>query len=215
MGEPHLRVANLWKRKQDVYPDAISCTGDEVGLFCDRTWWQAQGLARQKFSMVEAEILDTLETSFTDRCPSILILHLYMIGRCVKSAHPTIKFSCEEKEPRKKAKKAIDESGILAKLPGFRTSHLSRQPGLGKLMQPATEGRRVRPSNEIEPSTEVYFDSSRPVKALGMPIFVKQASGTLRQATANAVFKKGKFVYLSASHVFFNDDARLRANSPN
>jgi hypothetical protein len=46
-----------------------------------------------------------------------------MIGFNLSSSKPTIMFFCEEKEPRKKAKKIIDNGGLLEGLPGYRTGH--------------------------------------------------------------------------------------------
>ncbi|CAG5153695.1 uncharacterized protein ALTATR162_LOCUS3291 [Alternaria atra] len=114
-------------------------------------------------------------------------------------------FFCEEKEPRKIAKKTIDEGGLLKNLAGFRTGHLDRIPRVGRLIQPAARQEEAQQSSESGSVPEVYFDPSNPIKAIGMPIFIKQADSTLRKATANAVFDGQRCVYLSVSHVFFND----------
>ncbi|CAI9631625.1 unnamed protein product [Alternaria burnsii] len=114
-------------------------------------------------------------------------------------------FFCEEKEPRKKAKKTIDEGGLLGKLAGFRTGHLAKLPGIGRLIQPAAGNEDIRQSTGSGMISDVYFDPSAPIKAIAMPIFVKQVGNILRKATANAVFEGEKCVYLSVSHVFFGD----------
>ncbi|KAF7679307.1 hypothetical protein GT037_003055 [Alternaria burnsii] len=128
-----------------------------------------------------------------------------MIGRSVDSAIPTILFFCEGKEPRKKAKKTIDEGGLLGKLAGFRTGHLAKLPGIGRLIQPAAGNEDIRQSTGSGMISDVYFDPSAPIKAIAMPIFIKQVGNILRKATANAVFEGEKCVYLSVSHVFFGD----------
>ncbi|KAF1842935.1 uncharacterized protein K460DRAFT_432368 [Cucurbitaria berberidis CBS 394.84] len=125
-----------------------------------------------------------------------------MIGRSVDSAIPTIMFFCEEKEPRKKAKNAIEEGGFLERLPGFRLGHQAKQPDVGSLIQPATENDGAQSLSLNNSVLDVYFDSTRPILADGMPIFVKHTNGLLRQATANAVFKGHRYVYMSVSHVF-------------
>jgi hypothetical protein len=52
---------------------------------------------------------------------------------------------------------------------------------------------------------DVYFNTSHPIKAIGMPIFIKRSDRVVRKATANAAFIDYKCVYLSVSHVFFDD----------
>jgi hypothetical protein len=49
---------------------------------------------------------------------------------------------------------------------------------------------------------QVYFDSSHPIRAIGMPVFAKHSNGMLRRATANAVFDGQKCIYMSVAHVF-------------
>jgi len=205
MGERYLSRAKFWKSATEPYPNVCACIGTEIGIFHGRHWWHAAGPARKQFSIVVPEIVEQLNSVFTERYSSIVIFHLYMIGRSGESAIPTIMFFCEEKEPRKMAKKTVDEGGLLVKLPGFRTGHLVRRPGVGILIQPAGGGKKVQRLNGPHPEFEVYFDPSHPVTAIGMPIFVKQADNVLRRATANAVFHGEIIVYLSVAHVFHSD----------
>jgi hypothetical protein len=72
-----------------------------------------------------------------------------MVGRDQVSAKPTIMFFCEDKEPRKRSKKIVNEGGLLRRLPGFRTGHRAKQPGIGLLVQPATNHNSVH--NEVNP----------------------------------------------------------------
>ncbi|KAI4946610.1 hypothetical protein J4E91_007299 [Alternaria rosae] len=202
MSERYLSRAKFWKPAPEPYPNVCACIGTEIGVFHDRYWWHAAGPARQQFSLVEPEIVEQLNSVFTERYSSILLFHLYMIGRSRELAVPTIMFFCEQKEPRKKAKKTVDEGGLLGKLPGFRTGHLAELPGLGKLIQPAAGCEDVQRSSEIGLVSEVYFDSAHPVKAIGMPIFVKLPGNTLQKATANIVFEGEDYAYLSVSHIF-------------
>lgn len=67
-------------------------------------------------------------------------------------------FFCEENEPRKMAKKAIDEEGLPRKLLGFRTGHLARIPDVGKSIQSAAERERLQQANEPGLVSEVYLD---------------------------------------------------------
>ncbi|KAJ4376053.1 hypothetical protein N0V83_001334 [Neocucurbitaria cava] len=160
------------------------------------------GQAQEKFISVELEILEQLRAEFTDSYSSIVHFHLYMIGRTAELATPTIMVFCQEKEPRKKAKKALEEGRIIEKLPGFRIGHQSTQPLVGSLIQPATERSAMDQLGLPGSAPRVYFDPSHAIQAFGMPIFVKHSDAILRQATANAVFDGEKCVYLTVSHVF-------------
>ena len=213
MNETYLKGVRFWERAPRTYPDVSACIGTELGVINDRYWWNATGPARTQFSLVETEIREQLKELFTDRYVTTVHFCLYMIGRSEESAIPTIMFFCEEKEPRKKAKKTLDQGGLLEKLPGFRTGHVARQPGVGRLIQPATGTYSGQKSSVSGATYEVYYDTSRPIKAIGMPIFVKTSSDVVRRATANAVFADRKCVYLSVSHVFF-DDVSAPSNGP-
>jgi hypothetical protein len=125
-----------------------------------------------------------------------------MIGRTADSAIPTIVFFCEEKEPRKMAKKTVDEGGLLARLPRFRTGHYAKQPSVGRLIQPASADEAAREPYKPGSIPEVYFDPSHPIETIGMPIFVKQSGDVLRRATGNAVFNGSKWMIMSVAHVF-------------
>jgi len=205
MGESYFSLARFWKPAVDPYPNVCACIGTEIGIFYGRYWWHATGPARHQFSLVELEIVKQLNSVFTERYSSIVLFHLYMIGRSREQAVPTIMFFCEDKEPRRMAKKIVDEGGLLKKLPSFRTGHLARQPSVGKLIQPAAGSEEAVSPNEPELVSRVYFDPSQPMKAIGMPIFVKQAENVFRRATANAVFDGQRFMYLTVSHAFFDN----------
>ncbi|CAO2652015.1 Nn.00g002980.m01.CDS01 [Neocucurbitaria sp. VM-36] len=185
MGDSYFRETRFWKRTPKFYPNVLECIGAKIGFFHDRHWWHATGQAREEFKSVELDILEQLKAIFTDSYSSIIHFHLYMIGRSAELARPTIMVFCEEKEPRKKAKKAIEEGGILEKLQGFRIGHQARQPEVGLLIQPATEGSGPQEHGLPSSAPDVYFDPSRPVQAFGMPIF--------------------KCVYMMISHVFLDN----------
>jgi hypothetical protein len=139
MGESTYRNARFWRKAQKLYPEVCASLGDKVGFFHDRYWWYATGHAYQVYQEAEADIREELRALFADTYSRVLYFRLYMIGRSAELAMPTIMFFCEDKEPRKKAKKVVDECGVLNKLPGFRTGHQASQPEIGTLIQPATE----------------------------------------------------------------------------
>lgn len=210
MSEGGLFGTKLFGRPSKRYPDASSCIGTRVGHFHARDWWHATGTARAQFKAVELDILNQLQTGFTDCYYSIVHFHLYMIGRCTESAIPTIMFFCEDKEPRKKAKKIIDEGGLLARLPGFRTGHQTRRPDVGTLVQPAVEDSIV-PKTADTPHLAVFYDKFQPVRSNGMSIFVHHSHDTYRRATAYAVSKEGTCFLMTVSHVFSNEPAEMSA----
>jgi hypothetical protein len=155
------------------------------------------------FKLIQKDIAKQLQSAFMDTCTSIVHFHLFMIGSCEESAKPVIMFFCQEKKPRKKAQKIIEEGGILEKLPGFRTGHQAQQPDLGQLILPAT----ISSSSHIWESpilhTDVYFDSSSDIQTLGMPIFSKNKDGSWRRANAYLVSQADRYVLMSVSHIFF------------
>jgi hypothetical protein len=201
MGDSTHRGARFWRKSPKLYPHACASLGEVIGYFHDRHWWHPTGPAQEEFQKVEREILAELGLIFIDTYSSIVYFRLYMIGRSAETALPTIMFFCEEKEPRRRAKKAMDDGNILNTLPGFRTGHQARQPGLGMLIQPATRESQTKSRNESGSASHVYFDPSRPIKTSGMAIFVKHPSGLLRQATANVVFEAQTFMYMSVAYI--------------
>jgi hypothetical protein len=205
MSEPSIRGAKFWERKSKGYPDACACIGTAIGFFHDRYWWHATGPAKQQFSLVEPDIREQLNRIFQNRYTRTVHFCLFMIGRSAGAAIPTIIFFCEEKKPRKEAHEAVDKE-LLRRLPGFRTGHLARQPGVGNLIQPAREYDGTPRSSHPDPAFQVYFDPSHPVRAMGMPVFAKHSNGLLRRATANAVIDGQKCIYMSVAHIFVHGD---------
>lgn len=203
MTETYTTRVISWLPRSKTYPNVHACIGTEVGYFHGRFWWYAIGDARVAFEAVVGNILNQL-CAVTDRYFHIVHFHLYMIGRSRAAATPTIMFFCDEKEPRKRAKGIIDEGGLLERLPGFRTGHQANRPEVGPLVQPATGTVGTHQFVSAISASEIYFDPSF-VQTIGMPIFVKHDSGTLRRATANVVFDGRQYVYLSVAHVFFED----------
>ena len=196
----------FWRRESKAYPHACTSLGSLIGVFHERYWWHAAGEARANFDSIEDEILEKLRTAFTDTYSSAVHFDLFMIGKSKDSATPTIMFFSEEKEARKTAKKVFEEAGLLDRLPGFRVGHQTRQPAVGSLIQPAAESDKVLGHTRPDAFTEVFYDPSRPIAALGMPIFVRHNQNVLKQATANVVFDGKKCVYMSVTHIFVQNE---------
>ncbi|KAF2855175.1 hypothetical protein T440DRAFT_205661 [Plenodomus tracheiphilus IPT5] len=189
-------------RASKLYPNASECVSTKIGIFHGNHWWHSTGPAREAYDNNTIAIRVQLSMLCTDRGDSIVHFNLYMIGRTADAATavPTIMFFCPEKELRRQAKKTIVEGGILEQLPGFRTGHQTREPGVGTLIQPASTIRWTEQPCISAPN--VYFDPTRPITAIGMPIFVECGDNHIRQATANVAFEGGDCVYISVLHVF-------------
>ncbi|KID70659.1 nicotinamide N-methyltransferase, partial [Metarhizium hybridum] len=128
-----------------------------------------------------------------------------MIGRTEKTASPTVLFISENDHYRKEARKVIKESGILKQHPGFKTAHISRDPGWGGPLEQLglcqeTKGSIENPTGG--PETPVFYEYSKRLHPT-MTIYVRHGSST-RVATANAIRLHGHLFYLAPSHVFFD-----------
>ncbi|KAF2025688.1 hypothetical protein EK21DRAFT_93008 [Setomelanomma holmii] len=202
MKKSYLDRARQFKRPSQPYPDACESIGSKIGLFHGKFWWHAQGKALQDYKAVKAEILGSLDKIFQDTYHSAICVQLFMIGRCETTAKPMVMIFSEEKEARKKAKKALDDTGLMSKLPGFQTGHAATQPGIGALVQPATEeDPEIQMPSSIT-TTDVLFDPRRDHHALHIPIFAKQSNGGFRRAIAFLVSWRGRYSLLSVAHVF-------------
>lgn len=205
MGDSAYRSARFWRKAPKVYPNVCTSLGTKIGFFHDKHWWYPTGHVQEEFQKIDPEILAQLGAVFTDTYSSIVYYRLYMIGRSAEAAIPTIMFFCEEKEPRKKAKKVVDEGGVLSKLPGFRTGHQASQPSTGSLVQPATNRTTIYQQDPDEDAfaSEVYYDTTRSIEPIGLPIYIKHGT-SWRKASANLVFEGRKRVLLSVAHVFLS-----------
>jgi hypothetical protein len=200
----------LFIRRLQPYPDVETCIGKLIGRFNGRNWWPATGKAQEAYRAVKEDLLEKLNTAFEDTYRSSVHFDLFVIGRDLLSAKPTIVFFCEEAKPREKAKKVLDESGILKRLPGFRTAHQRRQPNIGAVLFPAIgEESGYRPITPVR-HMDVYYDPLCEIRADGMPIFVKQSNENWRKATAYRLFKDDRCYLMSVAHVFDDRVEQLR-----
>jgi hypothetical protein len=157
MGDLRQGSRSWWRPAlRPPYPNVCNSLGEKAGFFHDHHWWYSAGPARDEYQRVEPEIIAQLNILFTDTIPPILHIQLYMIGRSTDTARPTIMFFGQDKDARKKAKKTVDNSDLLCRLPGFRTGHQSEDPGRGNLISPAsgdsTSDKSVTQSSLPEPS---------------------------------------------------------------
>lgn len=194
--------ARLLKRTPQPYPDACDSIGNKIGLFHEKLWWHVQGKALEEYKAVRDDILAILDQVFEDTYHNAVCVHLFMIGRCETKARPFVMIFCVDKDIRKKAKKALDNSGLMAKLPGFQTGHAAVQPGIGALVQPAAEEPRVSQVPVSITTTDVYFDPGDKHHALYTPVFARQDDGSFRRAIAFLVCQQGRSCLMSVAHIF-------------
>jgi hypothetical protein len=140
MGDSRQGLRSWWRpTSRPLYPNACNSLGEKAGIFDDHHWWYSAGPARDEYQRIEPDIIAQLNIFFTDTIQPILHIQLYMIGRSTDTARPTIMFFGQDKDARKKAKKTVDNSGLLDRLPGFQTGHRHQDPGRGNLISPASD----------------------------------------------------------------------------
>ena len=158
--------------------------------------WELRGAARTQYLILAGQIKDHLE-EHGDMLSATVIWSAYMVGRCEKSANPTVFFCSREATARKKIRKEIDDSGIIARYPGFRTGDSNRPPHLDQLKQLAL-------GSESPPTPPSYLTTvcSNP---MGRAIMVYHARDVmrLRPATIGAVLQSGDKLYVTTvAHAF-------------
>jgi len=117
------------------WPYAASSTGRYLGqlklhILKGRVGcWEAVGQAREEFSNVIGPKLAVCIENNSDKLADSEVLinfALFMIGNSPQRTKPTIMFVSRDKAARLEARKAVQESGMLAAYPGFETGHCSQ-----------------------------------------------------------------------------------------
>jgi hypothetical protein len=216
--ELFVRMPTMFTRKWQPYPGIKSCLGDSIGIFNERRWWYATGKAREMFERMMKDVRDQLQVALTDKYRDIVHFELFIIGKDDTFAKPTIMFFCEDREPRKKAKKVLDEGGLMTRMPGFRTGHQARQPPVGRLVRPAENSESSAVPDITAQRKVFYYDPLNSITALGVPIFIKHDNARWRKATGYRVYIGDRCFLMSVSHVFIesmfhNDDTTLDDDS--
>ena len=94
-----------------------------------------------------------------------LSFHMWMIGRDASSARPTIVFTSRSSRLRSKAKRFVEEDGMMADLPAIELKGLDKMPAVPRGANHSTELR----DDEIESS--VYLLGT-PRSLCGAPILL-------------------------------------------
>ncbi|KAH7064190.1 hypothetical protein BKA63DRAFT_558569 [Paraphoma chrysanthemicola] len=191
------------------------CKGEYIGpINLIYHCWVATGPHRDLFySQLKDSILRLLDGwSASLSSEDFVILSLYMIGRSERTASPTICFISANERNRKEARALVKESGLLKGYPGFKTSHMSKDPAWGaELEQLGTEKEHLAADDASVFPKEAYYEFQKPVNMIGMPVYARHAS-TMRAATANAIELRGRLYFLTVSHVFM--EAQTAAVAP-
>ncbi|KAF2472350.1 uncharacterized protein BDR25DRAFT_392808 [Lindgomyces ingoldianus] len=179
-----------------------SPTFEGLGLVHNKDyWWEAVGPAKQEFQDLAKDITKLLDDYCSGLDSGWLWFGVYMIGSTEEKAVPTIMFHCQEEGPRKMAMEAIKRSQILKKHPGFKAGHKAFPPGIDKLIQPATDSKSSTSPHAQTLLEDIFYDPSAGLAYCGLKVYVKFDDGSIRSATANAVWDGNNFGYLSVAHV--------------
>jgi hypothetical protein len=203
---PRLRsfVARIGSKPHNQQPQG--CLGKHIGsINLIYHCWVATGIYREQFyEQLNNEILRHLDgwaESLT--AEDFVVTALYMIGRSEETTCPTVCFISANPQLRKEARKVIKESGILLKYPDYKTAHMAKDPACGEeLEELASQPGR---GGEVLPASNVWYRRSEWIDSIGMPVYVRHASG-LRTATGSAVLILGRLFYLVPAHVFFMEE---------
>ena len=176
--------------------------------------WEAKGKCAQDFKSMEMKLLEELGQSRRESFCEVGI-SLFMIGKTSRNAKPMIIVSSEDKTSRTEAKKAIIKSGILTHsnfeigvlkyLPSGPIHPVAGSRGSSSstaVSIPHRLNSTGRDPSGVAASSLAYYSPEQQHRITGMPIYVKTASKGSRMATANLVYKKSAYGYLTAAHVF-------------
>lgn len=191
--------------------ESTSSLGNLVGPFGrSKLCWEAKGTPRDQFQQhLKPQITRSLNDSFGSVPGNDhFTLSLYMIGGSAETAVPTVVFISKSPQSRKDARKAMKESGILSRHPGFGTVYVSKDPGSDNIV-PLASGKA--PNARIQTgkdATEILYDASRPVSPMGIPIYIGHSS-SLRPATANTVRIGGRLFLQTVRHAFRDSPSKV------
>lgn len=115
---PWSRIRRL-ALKKTLWPNPHLSIGTKCSRMGDNECWQAIGPAQALFAQISrpiGELLDTRVDEIEEGEPvagNILTYGMYMIGRDLITARPTLIVTCQRSKPRRRAINFIKESGIL------------------------------------------------------------------------------------------------------
>lgn len=173
--------------------------------------WQAIGPARDAFETLAPNIKDHLERS-NEPISCWVSWSIYMMGRAVNTASPTIIFCCDVLKHRRDIRKAVKDSGLLNEYPGFRTGHMPQPPDFDQLVPLAYEDQLTEDEHAVAVSAVL---TERPS---GMHLFIHNPAVEgipwSRRATVGGVIKvNDHYFYTTASHPFYEEHSDISGAS--
>lgn len=181
-------------------PEKSAPLGDPVGqIGRSKLCFDAVGEPKELYERtIETQITNYLNKHFSsvpgnDR----VTLSLYMVGQSEETAVPTIIFIAKSQKTRKEARKAMKDCNVLSRFPAFQIEYLRRDPCCDSIEELASDGA----TTVDRPAIQVFYDSSKSVRALGQAIYIKHAS-SLRPATANVVRIGNQIFLQTVYHAF-------------
>lgn len=210
-----------------AWPEPHLSIGEQWCIVGKNTCWQAFGPALYLVETLLVPIKILLEARHEDLLtgvcvPRCMCIDLYMIGRSVEKARPTVIFSSESKVQRQRAMKLVRESGLMHRHPAVvlgdvsRPLRLSREPQrLGKtwkeeIMKEELDQWDQQATLDLHPSHEsrtVYY--SQPItNTCHIPVFVRDLNKTERKIeSVLGIIEVGHIQYgLTVAHILESAD---------
>ena len=143
------RISRVWHTVADFqtrstpWPDPES----SIGAFCRKLGknqcWELIGPGLERYQSLAKDVKEYLE-QYCRKETATVLWSGYMVGRSTGLACPTVFFCSHQTDPRKRVRKIVNESGILEKYPGFKTSDSNRPPDMGPQLIKMAGGDNAR-----------------------------------------------------------------------
>lgn len=204
-------------RQKNPWPDPELSIGESWCTIGKTQCWEAIGLAQEVAGEIFGHIKSLLESQHEHLSegvcvPRAVLFGLYMTGRTVEKARPTIIFSCENKAQRQRAMKLVRESKLLDAYPAVLLAESSRPPRLSREPQQLCDDRSVDDAHlsdvaEPHPFSDRLVYCTHPLsRTHGIPIIIKSTDETLtfRQSTLGIVRIGDQLFGITVAHTFIS-----------
>ncbi|SMR56543.1 unnamed protein product [Zymoseptoria tritici ST99CH_1A5] len=186
------------------WPDPEESVGRLYRSLGRHQCWEIRGKARDAYLRLASDIKGHLERH-GDVVSATVIWAAYMIGKSKQCASPTVFFCSKDSNARKMVRNEIENSGLLATHPGFRTGDCTRPPHLDHVRQLAI-------GDQIIPQRGSGFSNAACRNPMGCQIQVRQDGprSSSTPATIGAILRLGEELYFTtAAHAFDELDGDL------
>ncbi|KIM96249.1 hypothetical protein OIDMADRAFT_59318 [Oidiodendron maius Zn] len=208
-----LRVSTF--KHKNPWPDPQLSIGESWCEIGKTRCWEAVGPAQEVAGKILRHIKDLLESQHEHLnegvcVPRALLFGLYMIGRAIEQARPTIIFSCENKAQRQRAMKVVRGSLLLDAYPAVLLAESSRPPRLSREPQQLGDicwdyDVQMPPAPETSTlSNRLVYYSHPQSSSHGIPVIIKstEESLTSRKCTLGIVRIGDKLFGITVAHAF-------------